>query len=165
VLESDYPANHYDGLNAQAIALWQQFLRLYQDQFDSFSYNVRVGQGLDPGPGASEAMRKMWYSVTTKRIDVVATRQNQTWVIEIEPRPGMRTLGQLVGYMSLLPKYQTTRPVIIAALVCQYLGFDMFGIFHGLNHLIFKFQPGQKPNLPPQFLPSVAGTDYTVAQS
>lgn len=163
MLESDYPSNHYEGLNAIAITLWQQWLRLYQDQFESFTYNVHVGQGLDPGPNASDAMRAMWKAVTTKRIDVVAQRQNQTWVIEIEPRPGARTLGQVVLYMSLLPKYQVVRPVLIGAVVCNYMGHDMFATFHGLNHLIFQFRPGYLPNLPPQFLPMVIATDFTIA--
>ena len=93
----------YPGLIPQAADLWRKFLALYADKFQTFEYNVRVGQGLDPGPGQSDAMRAMWKAVTTKRIDVVANRENQTWVIEIEERPGMRTLGQLVGYMGCSP--------------------------------------------------------------
>jgi hypothetical protein len=73
----------------------------------------------------------------------------------------MRTLGQLVGYMGMLPKYYSARAVIVGALVCSYIGFDMFGLFKGQNHLIFKFQPGKVPNLPPQFLPSVQGQAFT----
>jgi hypothetical protein len=151
----------YPGLIPQAADLWRKFLALYADKFQTFEYNVRVGQGLDPGPGQSDAMRAMWKAVTTKRIDVVANRENQTWVIEIEERPGMRTLGQLVGYMGMLPKYYSARAVIVGALVCSYIGFDMFGLFKGQNHLIFKFQPGKVPNLPPQFLPSVQGQAFT----
>jgi len=161
--ESDYPNNHFDGLNDIAIALYRQWLQLYQDKFTSFQYNVRVGQGLDPGPNASDSMRAMWKSVTTKRIDVVAERPGETWVIEIEPRPGARTLGQVVLYMDLLPKYYPAQAQQIGAVVCEYMGYDMFASFHDRNHFIFKFQPGYKPSLPPQFLPSVASTDYTVA--
>ncbi len=165
MLESDFPSNHFAGLNDIAIALWKQWLLLYQNQFESFEYNVRVGQGLDPGPNATDQMRAMWKAVTTKRIDVVANRQDQTWVIEIEPRPGARTLGQLVLYMDLLPKYYPARPVVIGALVAQYVGFDMFASFKGQGHYIFKFQPGYKPSLPPQFLPSTASDQYTVASA
>lgn len=163
MLESDFPSNHYDGLNSIAIDLWKQWLRLYQDKFETFEYNVRVGQGLDPGPNATDEMRAMWKAVTTKRIDVVANRQDQTWVIEIEPRPGARTLGQLVLYTDLLPKFYPVRPMLMSALVAQYVGFDMFASFHGQGHMIFKFQPGYKPSLPPQFLPTMQSGEYTVA--
>lgn len=151
----------YPGMITQAADLWRKFLQLYADKFEGMEYNVRVGQGLDPGPGVSDEMRAMWKAVTTKRIDVVANRQNQTWVIEIEDRPGLRTLGQLVGYMALLPRFYAARSVVVGALICSYIGFDMFGLFKGQNHLIFQFQPGKVPNLPPQFLPSVAGPGYT----
>lgn len=145
---------NYPGLNDQAADLWRTFLRFYGDKFESFEYNVRVGQGLDPGPSASAEMRAMWKAVTTKRIDVVGSRGGETWVIEIEPRPGLRTLGQVVGYMDLLPKYYPVRARVEGALVCQYIGYDMFGLFRAQSHFIFQFQPGKRPNLPPQFLPS-----------
>lgn len=164
MLESDMPAGHFEGLNAQAIELWRQWLRLYQDKFQSFAYNVRVGQGLDPGPNATPEMARMWKMVTTKRIDVVAERLGETWIIEIEPRPGARTLGQLVLYMDLYPKYFTPQAVLNGALIAEYVGFDMFASFHGRGHFIFKFQPGKLPSLPPQFLPSTARPDFTVAQ-
>jgi hypothetical protein len=150
----------YEGMPPLSVPLWRQFLPFYADKFESFEYNVRVGQGLDPGPGATPEMQRMWKMVTTKRIDVVANRQDQTWVIEVEPRPGLRTFGQIVAYMSLLPKYYPVRPTVIGALVCQYIGYDMFGLFREQDHFIFAFPPGKKPNLPPQFLPSVSSTDY-----
>src|SRR5947209_17340792 len=100
--ELDMPS--YPGLNAQAAALWRKWLELYEPMFYSFTYNTRVGQGLDPGPSATPELREIWRQVTTKRIDVVAYRPGETWIIEVEPRPGMRTLGQLVGYVHLAPK-------------------------------------------------------------
>src|ERR1700758_799986 len=106
----------FDGLNDQAAELWVRWLKLYEDQFASFNYNVRVGRGLDPGPSATPAMREQWRAVTTKRIDVVGERAGQTWVIEIEPRPGLRTLGQIQGYLHLLPQYYPAQPVLIGAL-------------------------------------------------
>ncbi len=151
----------YDGMLDAVAGLWRDFLKLYGDKFETVEYNVRVGQGLDPGPSQSEEMRRMWYMVTTKRVDVVANRQNQTWVIEVEERPGLRTFGQLRAYELMLPKYYPVRDVVVAALVCRYIGFDMFGLFRAQNHYIFQFQPGRKPNLPPQFLPSTQMAGYT----
>lgn len=145
----------YPGLIDTAAALWRDFLKLYGDKYETFEYNVRVGQGLDPGPSATDEMRAMWKAVTTKRIDVVANREDQTWVIEIEERPGLRTFGQLRGYELLIGRYYPVRRQLIAALVCRYIGYDMFGLFRASNHFIFQFQPGRQPNLPPQFLPSV----------
>ena len=152
--EVDYP--NYPGLNPQAADLWRTWLRLYEPAFENFQYNVRVGQGLDPGPGATDALREMWRQVTTKRVDVVAHRLNESWIIEIEPRPGLRTLGQLTGYAHLGPKYISLRPVLVLAVISTYIGFDMFGAFRSIGALVFAFPPGKAPNLPPNFQPVVS---------
>ena len=145
----------YEGLNDQAAALWRQWLALYEDQFASFAYNVRVGQGLNPGPSATDQMREYWRLVTTKRIDVVAQRAGQTWVIEIEPRPGLRTFGQVQGYMHLLPKFQPVAEQLIGAVVCATMGHDMASIFKTHNIPYFVFRAGRPPTLPPTFPPSL----------
>lgn len=144
----------YEGLNAEAAGLWRKFLGLYQDQFQSFTYNVRVGRGLDPGPSVSEEIRRMWYAVTSKRIDVVAERLNQTWVLEVEPRPGLRTYGQIHAYLQMLPQYRPTAPQLIGGVICERLGYDMGGLFLRQNIAYFVFPPVGKPRLPSWFMPS-----------
>jgi len=144
----------YPGLNTEASALWRQFLTYYGDQFYSYSYNVRVGRGLDPGPSATPEMRAQWRAVTTKRVDVVAEKLGQTWVIEVEPRPGLRTFGQVVGYVSLLPKYYPTQPSVMGALVCEYIGFDMAGLFIQAGIPYFVFPPHGQIKFPALFPPS-----------
>ena len=145
----------FEGLNAPSIELWRKWLELYEDRFDSFEYNVRVGKGLDPGPNVSEELKRMWFMVTTKRVDVVAERENQTWVIEIEERPGLRTLGQVVGYLHLLPRYRYTREVHIGAIISARMGFDMADSIRANKILYFVFPAVGYPKLPPTFLPSM----------
>lgn len=145
----------YPGLNDLSADLWRKFLELYQDRFESFEYNVRVGRGIDPGPSVTPEMREMWRAVTTKRIDVVAVRENQTWVIEVEDRPGARTFGQVALYLYLLPQYHPVREILIGAVISQRMGFDMSRAFRSQQVLYFVFPPSGPPSLPPQFLPSV----------
>jgi hypothetical protein len=144
----------HEGLNQEAAALWRKFLVLYQHQFTSFTYNVRVGRGLDPGPSVSEAMSQLWYMVTSKRIDVVAERLGQTWVIEIEPRPGLRPYGQIHAYIQLLPKYRPAAPQVIGAVICERLGYDMDGLFLAQNIAYFVFPPTGRLRWPSWFPPS-----------
>ena len=144
----------YPGLNAPSVELWRKWLELYEDRFERFDYNVRVGRGIDPGPGVSEEMRAMWYAVTTKRIDVVAERENQTWVVEIEERPGARTFGQVQLYLYLLPQYRPVREVLVGAVISARMGFDMSAAFRDSRILYFVLPPSGYPKLPPTFLPS-----------
>jgi hypothetical protein len=154
MLSGEAARSSYEGLNQEATAVWRKFLALYQDQFQSFTYNVRVGRGLDPGPSVSDEIRRMWHAVTSKRIDCVAERLGQTWVIEIEPRPGLRTFGQIMGYLHLLPTYRAVAPIVIGAVVCERLGYDMGSVFIGHNVAYFVFPPTGRPRWPSWFPPS-----------
>jgi len=152
MLESDKP--WYEGMNDEAASLWRKFLRLYQTDFESFSYNVRIGQGLDPGPSASDATRAQWKALTSKRADVVATRAGQTWAIEVEPRVTARTVGQVVTYRHLLPDHWPVLGTLVSAIVCERCGYDMGQVLIKQNILWFKFPPAGAPSLPGTFLPS-----------
>jgi hypothetical protein len=156
VPQGEWAKPGYEGLNTEAAALWRKWLKLYEGQFDSFTYNVRVGRGLDPGPSVSEEIRRMWYMVTSKRIDVVSEKLGQTWIIEVEPRPGMRTYGQIHGYLQLLPKYRAVAPVLIGAVICERMGYDMAELFKAQSIPYFVFPPTGEPKLPPLFPPTFA---------
>jgi hypothetical protein len=151
MLESE--RGRYEGLNAEATQLWVKWLKLYQTEFQTFAYNVRLGKGLDPGPNASEAMRAQWQAVTSKRADVVAERPGQTWLIEIEPRVTARTVGQMVVYAHLLPQFWPVRTQLISAVVCERLGYDMGAVLRKQNFMWFKFPPAGTPSFPATFLP------------
>ena len=66
---------------------------------------MRVGQGILAPAYLSQAEKDLWKKLTQKRIDVVAERPGQTWIIEIMERPGLAAVGQLIGYQHLYAKY------------------------------------------------------------
>lgn len=143
----------YEGLNAQSIALWRTWLKYYCTDFASFDYNVRVGQGIQPPAYLTDQEKALWKALTQKRIDVVAHRYDSDWIIEIMERPGLATVGQLIGYNSLARKYLTLKPTVRLALICARLGYDMAQIFRELNVLVFFFPVGKEPSFPPTFKP------------
>ena len=175
--ESERPS--YDGLNEASAALWRRWLELYQDRFETFYYNVRVGAGTRPAAGISAEDRRMWWSVTSLRIDAVGERENQTWCIEVAERPSTKILGQLQLYTHILPLYQGKNPprldvikdrhaedfllptdireVVIPALVCRFLGADFAAVVQSAGIWAFVFPGAGLPKLPPQFLPSTQG--------
>jgi hypothetical protein len=167
----------FEGLNEASIALWKRWLELYEDRFDSFYYNVRVGAGVRPPADLSPEMKRDWWAVTALRIDVVAERENQTWCIEIAERPSTKILGSLQLYAHVLPLYQGQAPpridvirdrqatdfllptdireIVIPALVCRFLGADMGATIANAGIVTFVFPGAGAPKLPAQFLPSV----------
>jgi len=158
---SQLDTTNYPGLNAQSIALWQQWLKLYEPRFTSYEYNVRVGQGILAPAYLTQAEKDLWKKLTQKRIDVVAERPGQTWIIEIMERPGLAAVGQLIGYQHLYAKYVKTPEKFVAALICARLGYDMRLIFDKQNVVIFQFKVGKGPVLPSAFLPAVAGIPFS----
>jgi hypothetical protein len=156
ISEVDRPS--YPGLNSQAIALWRQWLKYYETSFESFEYNVRVGQGIAPLASLTDEEKALWKKLTQKRVDVVAHRANQTWILEIQERADLRTLGQLVGYRHLVPAYTATREVLMLGFIGARVGHDMMLAMQANGILIFFLAPGKTPQFPRTFPPAYAIT-------
>jgi hypothetical protein len=144
----------YPGLNSVSVDLWRKFLKYYQGDFESYNYNVRVGQGIQAPAYLTPDEAALWKSLTQKRIDVTAERMGETWIFEIMDRPGLAAVGQLIGYEHLGRQYLNTQEVVRTALICARLGHDMASIFKAQNVLVFFFPPAGMPKFPPTFLPS-----------
>jgi hypothetical protein len=156
IVGSELDRASYPGLNVTATALWRTFLKYYETSFESFAYNVRVGQGITPPAYFSEDEKKQWISLTQKRVDVVAERNNQSWILEIQERTDLRSLGQLMGYKHLVPAYTQVREVLMLGMITARLGHDMALSLRQNGILVFFFPPGKAPSFPPTFPPSYA---------
>jgi hypothetical protein len=148
----------YPGLNSVSVDLWRKFLKYYQGDFESYNYNVHVGQGIQAPAYLTPDEAALWKSLTQKRIDVTAERQGETWIFEIVERPGLAAVGQLIGYEHLGRIYLNTQEVVRTALICARLGHDMASIFKAQNILVFLFPPAGNPSFPPSFLPTGSKT-------
>lgn len=175
----------YEGLNEASAALWRRWLELYEDRFERFFYNVRVGAGVRPPADLSPEMKRDWWALTCLRIDAVAERENQTWCIEIAERPSTKILGSLQLYTHVLPLYQgqapprrdviearnaqdfllptDIRPIVIPALVCRFLGSDMAAVVEKAGIWAFVFPGAGAPKLPAQFLPGTLSPAWAPA--
>src|SRR5271168_3672773 len=91
----------YPGLIPGEATVLRQWLTLHQQAYTSFEYNVRIGPGLDPGPGVPDNIRQMAIENSQKRIDVVAWQGSQPTLIEVKERASLGASGQLIGYQIL----------------------------------------------------------------
>jgi len=107
------------------VPLWHRYLDKHANEFLQFYYNVRVG-----GPDVSKldadaTIKRMWYLSTAKRIDVIAERAEEIWIIEVASSPYLRAVGQCLSYLylwNLDPKM--TKPAKMV-LLCYYLDSDL----------------------------------------
>jgi hypothetical protein len=98
----------FPGMLLREILIWKNWLYQNSTRFDRYEYNVRLGEGVDPGPSynAAElsdvyAIRRQWVLNSMKRADVVAVRGGHVTIIEVEDNPGLSAFGQLTGYLAL----------------------------------------------------------------
>jgi hypothetical protein len=107
------------------VPLWHRFLDSNAWRYERFYYNVRVG-----GPDISKlntdlATAKSWYASTAKRIDVIAEKKNEIWIIEVASNPYIRAVGQCITYPFLWKEDPKIIKPVIMALLCYYIDSDL----------------------------------------
>lgn len=91
----------YPGMLPREILIWKNWLYQNSTRFDRYEYNVRLGEGTDPGPSYPDSSRRMWILNSMKRADVIAVKGGHITIIEVEENPGLTAFGQLAGYVAL----------------------------------------------------------------
>lgn len=91
-------------MQLREILIWKNWLYANSTRFDRYEYNVRLGDGVDPGPSYPDSSRRMWIANSMKRVDAVAVKGSLVTIIEVEENPGLTAFGQLDGYVVLWRK-------------------------------------------------------------
>ena len=128
------------------VPLWHLFLDRHAWEFERFYYNVRVG-----GPDISKikgdlAIAKCWYASTAKRIDAIAEKKKEIWIIEVASAPYIRAVGQCLTYpflWNLDPKISKPASMV---LLCYYVDADLERVLKHYRVKIIKIpQPEKRP--------------------
>jgi len=129
----------YPAMNPPEILVWQQFLRLYEQNYDQlpaswlqlrktqpsaqpvpgdvFDYNVRIGTGRDPGEAFDQNVRTMSIMATQFRLDAVGFQQGRPVIFEVKRDAGPPQVGQLISYGALWNKLAITPQAPLLVLV------------------------------------------------
>ena len=79
--------------------IWARFLSHFEDQFDRYEYDVLTGPKLEvPSEELPPNLRTLAERLFALRIDVLAKRNREVWIIEVKPNAGLSALGQLLAY-------------------------------------------------------------------
>ena len=115
----------YPHLLPDDIEIWERWLTLFGSNYTSFDYDVRVGNGRDPGPNFSSNIRQMGIDLSQRRIDAVGHQPGRITIIEITRAAGLKTIGQTMAYPVLYRhKFKPTKP-LHSLIVCQSIQDDM----------------------------------------
>lgn len=115
----------YPHLLQPSIDLWEMFLVDHANDYTSFDYDVKVGDGRDPGPRFSDKIRKMALGLSQRRVDVVGHRSDRRDIIEITPYAGIRAIGQLNVYPLLYRDTFTSPQRLQPVLICHDISPDI----------------------------------------
>jgi len=90
------------------VEIWERYLDAHANDWDSFEYDVRVGEGVQVAAEQPEYFKTMARALSEKRIDVVGRSRGEVWIIEVKPSAMLSAVGQLISYQIL---YEERFPV------------------------------------------------------
>lgn len=105
--------------------IWDKWMKRYGNLFYRYDYDVRVGEGIEIQSGWEENIARMAKLLTQKRIDVVAYRAGEIWIIEVKPHAGVSAYGQLKVYEKLLRQRVGEGANIKLGIVCETIDPDV----------------------------------------
>lgn len=122
-LESD--RHKYPGMAPREVIIFRAWLALHQSEYDRFEYNVRVGNGIDPGDDYPAIYRQQYIENTQKRVDAVAWKGDQPTIIEVKDRATASSMSQILTYKALWPITFPDSPAPKLLLVTNRVAADM----------------------------------------
>lgn len=122
---------------SQDVPVWYRFLEKWGSGFLNLYYDCLLGGPLLDDEEKKDPLKWMWRVNNSKRADAIAELENEVWIIEVAPDPGLRILGQLIAYQALWlrdPKINKLEKMILVSEVPNQDLFDAASM-HGV--LIF----------------------------
>jgi hypothetical protein len=101
----------YPGMTFVESEIARAWLNRHGAEYDEVLFNVRVGEGVDPGEEYAAEIREMAVKLTQKRADIMARAGDQVDLIEVKVRIAFPVIGQLVGYRALWQRQHPELPV------------------------------------------------------
>jgi hypothetical protein len=99
------------------VSILRDFLTTHINDYDRYSFSVRVGKGAEPDPTHLPGIQANTAYFTKKRIDMLAWQGPQAFIFECKERIDPRALGQILTYAHLwVEEHPDARPPILAAI-------------------------------------------------
>jgi len=118
---------------AEDTAVWSKYLQSPLVLIKELWYDVHVGKGIRPEPGASDMEKRIAAGISRKRIDVVCAVGGGYWVVEVKPRANMVAFGQVLAYTRLFELDYSPRGEVWPVIVCDSADDDLVNQFDELG--------------------------------
>lgn len=98
------PRYWYPHLSPSEARIWDRFVRKNPDVFERVAYDVKVGSVPDFVLEHNDAAIRAQRDLYRYKIDVVAFKGEEVFIIELKQAATMRAIGQVIGYKELLKR-------------------------------------------------------------
>lgn len=137
IADAELRKKRYPHMMEQEIITWKKFLRSYGHNFAKYRYDVHVGKGVGRIPGFTPVLQDMAVRITQKRIDVLAARGPETYIIEIKDRASMAAIGQLITYRELYESRYGRGRITGLIIVAETVDPDIRGVIERFKIKLF----------------------------
>lgn len=115
----------YPRMGPEDVAIWERFIALNPNYFDTVDYDYNVGRGADLPNPTSDAVVGNYNFLTQKRVDCIGYRANEVTLVEVKPRASLGALGQIIGYRELFVRGNPTVSVDRLMIITDMCDGDM----------------------------------------
>lgn len=121
----------YPHMMPEDVAIWERFIEKFPDAYDKVQYDLNVGKipsFITDEPEEAQRKQAILYQ---RKIDVVGFKGTDIDVVELKPRAGTSSLGQVKGYVQLYIRdvNQASRPKPVV--ITDVFGLDMEALAFG----------------------------------
>jgi hypothetical protein len=119
----------YPHMIAEEVVIWERFVDLFPNRFDSVDYDFRIGVGQQMELDFPENYGRMVTMLTQHRIDVLGWVGEQPTIVEVKDRAILSTIGQMIGYRTLFVKDYNNLKIPNLLCVCGSISRDVITVF------------------------------------
>lgn len=98
------PRYKYPHMMPRDIAIWERFLEANPSTFDRVAYDVKVGEGTPMRTVMDGAYGGDVNPLYQRKIDVLAEKDGELFIIEVKPNASSSAIGQVQGYVALFER-------------------------------------------------------------
>jgi len=115
------------------VPVWHRWLSQHQNELESILYNFAI-TSQNPPKGLPENIVNNWMYSASVRIDAVAiTKERKYLVIEVTSHAHLRTLGQIITYITLMRDIDPFKAKYIPLVVCETVNADTKYVLNKFN--------------------------------
>jgi hypothetical protein len=128
----------YRHMGKRDAQVWEQFLSMFSERFESFAYDVALGGIVLDMPELTDEDRQAWQYSTALKIDATGKEGDRYWIIEVRPEATVSALGAALCYALVADRDQVFPGKLQAAIVCNSIQPDVKWVSGQLGVEVFQ---------------------------